>query len=58
MVKSQLFLILIVAAFLTLVSTKPKLIMVQELFRHGARYPIYPNDIDKSSYALKDNAMG
>jgi len=28
-----------------------KLIMVQELFRHGARYPIYINNGDYSQYA-------
>lgn len=28
---------------------QPKLIMVNELFRHGARYPVYPKPEDGSA---------
>ena len=38
---------------LTLLScsvSEKKLIFIQELFRHGARYPIYPSDTDGTEY--------
>lgn len=34
------------------------LIFVQELFRHGARYPIHPSTKDGTEYALADNMAG
>lgn len=37
---------------------EPKLIFVQQVFRHGARYPIYPNDKDGSKFAMEQNAVG
>ena len=35
-----------------------KLIFVQELFRHGARYPIYPKSYDNTTYAIDLNSVG
>lgn len=35
-----------------------KLIYVQELFRHGARYPIYPKSNDGSNISIIDNSLG
>lgn len=42
---------LCIALFLLIViySQNPKLIMVNELFRHGARYPVYPKNDDNSA---------
>lgn len=50
--------LLLVGLLLGLAVCADKLIMVQELFRHGARYPIYPNKFDMSEYALADNSIG
>lgn len=36
---------------LVFVVTAQKLLMIQSVFRHGARYPIFPNSIDNSSVA-------
>lgn len=36
-----------------------KLIFVQELFRHGARYPIFPTkDLDKTDYVINEHSLG
>lgn len=37
---------------------EPKLIFVQQVFRHGARYPIYPKPEDHSNFASKQHAVG
>lgn len=50
--------ILLIVLVLGFAQAAEKLIMVQELFRHGARYPIYPNKIDGSEYALGENSVG
>ena len=34
---------ILVALLLLLPLAQQKLVMVQSVFRHGARYPIYPN---------------
>jgi hypothetical protein len=38
--------------------TNPKLIYVQEVFRHGARFPIYPSKNDNSYYAKEQRSAG
>ncbi len=48
---SLLLLVLVAVAHSQL--EKPKLVFLQETFRHGARYPIYPNIYDNSIYATK-----
>lgn len=42
---------LCIAFFLLIViqSQAPKLLMINELFRHGARYPVYPKVEDNSA---------
>ena len=35
-----------------------KLIYVQQVFRHGARYPLYPKPNDFSNVSITDNAAG
>ncbi len=35
-----------------------KLIMIQELFRHGARYPVYPKNDDMSNYTFAEHSFG
>lgn len=35
-----------------------KLVYVQEVFRHGARYPIYPNKHDGTEYAVEEDRVG
>ena len=35
-----------------------QLLMVHEIFRHGARYPIYPNNKDNSSFASEERELG
>lgn len=38
---------------------EPKLIMVNELFRHGARYSVYPKRDDGSAkYTYDEHSMG
>lgn len=32
--------------------------MVNELFRHGARYPVYPKHDDGSAYTYSENSFG
>ena len=53
-------LLLAVAVFslAAVTSSEKKLIFVQELFRHGARYPIYPTTIDGSDYAINEHSEG
>lgn len=36
----------------------PRLIFVQQVFRHGARYPIYPSPKDGSDFAIQQHAEG
>lgn len=40
------------------VLAQKKLVFVQELFRHGSRYPIYPRSFDGSDYAAKEHSIG
>lgn len=50
-----------IALFLLIVveSQTPKLLMVNELFRHGARYPVYPKKDDNSStYTYAEHSFG
>jgi hypothetical protein len=35
-----------------------KLVYVQEVFRHGARYPIYPTTKDGTEYAIEEDRIG
>lgn len=35
-----------------------RLVMVQETFRHGARYPIYPMKNDMTDYAILEDKIG
>lgn len=35
-----------------------KLVFIQELFRHGARYPLFANINDKSDFASRDHVLG
>lgn len=35
-----------------------RLVMVQETFRHGARYPIYPMKNDMTDYAITEDKIG
>jgi|JI6StandDraft_1071083.scaffolds.fasta_scaffold253415_1 hypothetical protein len=39
-------------------SQSPRLIFVQQVFRHGARYPIYPSQKDGSDFAIKQHSVG
>jgi hypothetical protein len=50
--------ILLLTIFSTVLTDNSPLIFVQELFRHGARYPIFPSTIDKSDYAIKEKKVG
>lgn len=43
---------------LLLVLSESKLVMVQSVFRHGARYPIYPNKYDGTIYAVELDKIG
>lgn len=53
--KLGLLLIIVVLA----ASQTPKLIMVNELFRHGARYPVYPkSDDDSATYTFNEHSYG
>jgi hypothetical protein len=45
-------------ALLLVTLSARQLIYVHEVFRHGARYPIYPNSKDFSNISLTDNAFG
>lgn len=49
---------LVFCAFVQVAVAEKKLIFVQELFRHGARYPIYVNSEDGSSYAAQEHSVG
>ena len=40
------------------VASAQKLLMIQETFRHGARYPIFPEAADGSDFAEKINSVG
>ena len=40
------------------VSAQDQLLFVQETFRHGARYPIYPSEKDNTMYAVTENKVG
>jgi hypothetical protein len=40
---------LVLMVVLVVYCQQPKLIMVNELFRHGARYPVYPHKDDGSA---------
>lgn len=51
-------LLLVAAAFFVGLAQDPKLIYVQEVFRHGARYPIYPSSKDNSAYASAERSVG
>ena len=48
----------ILAILLFCCYSEKKLIFIQELFRHGARYPIYPTPTDGSDYATELNSEG
>lgn len=51
--------ILLVAANLVPAFSQKKLIFVQELFRHGARYPIYPHhNLDFTDYVFDEHSSG
>lgn len=41
-----------------MVASTAKLVYVQEVFRHGARYPIYPSKADGTDYALLEDRVG
>jgi len=44
---------------ITVYSQASRLIMVNELFRHGARYPVYPKKDDGSStYTYAEHSFG
>lgn len=45
-----LFIILVACIIGAISQEDPKLIYVQEVFRHGHRYPIYSSKADGSSY--------
>jgi hypothetical protein len=50
--------LLLILVFLA-ASQTPKLIMVNELFRHGARYPVYPKADDNSAnYTFNEHSYG
>jgi hypothetical protein len=40
------------------VQTEKKLLLIQELFRHGARFPIFPMVVDGSDYAEREKSVG
>lgn len=51
--------LLLIVLQLQPVSSVKKLIFVQELFRHGARFPIYAaKDVDMTDYALDQHSVG
>ncbi len=50
-------LIFLCLASLTL-SSEPKLIYIQEVFRHGHRYPFHPSPFDNSTFILSMNSAG
>lgn len=43
---------------LTYLASAQDLIFVQQVFRHGARHPIYPSDLDGSNFTVKQHSMG
>lgn len=52
---------LLILAFLSASLTEaqsPRLIFVQQVFRHGARYPIFPSSKDKSDFATEQHSVG
>ena len=55
--KNIYLLSLIVVLFCCAVAEK-KLIFIQEMFRHGARYPLYPSAGDKTEYADELKSIG
>ena len=50
--------LLLIACFMTISLADKRLIFVQELFRHGARYPIYPSQEDNTMFAVEENSVG
>lgn len=60
MASNKLILVLICMCMLIQLCTpKKKLIFVQELFRHGARYPIYAaRNVDGTDYAVDQHSVG
>jgi hypothetical protein len=52
------FALLLTALLLQSVNSQKKLIFIQELFRHGARFPIYKVDGDESDFAAKGHILG
>lgn len=54
-VRLTLFVILIV---LIVTQNSSKLVMMQQVHRHGARYPIYPRADDNSTYAHTEHSTG
>lgn len=51
--------VLVLVVALVPVSSVKKLIFVQELFRHGARYPIYANrNLDNTDYVFEEHSNG
>lgn len=53
----ELYKIILLNCFLAFVFCQ-KLIMLNELFRHGARYPVYPKKDDFSNYTWAEHSFG
>lgn len=54
---SKIALLLALVVFVS--AQTPKLIMINELFRHGARYPVYPkSDDDSATYTFNEHSFG
>jgi len=56
--KVSIFAFLILFCLMASFASGRKLLMIHELFRHGARYPVSPQQNDYSGYSTKQKENG